>query len=69
MVMLSSEIDNRDTDGYGCGVNGVLSYFIKEKSLDASLGYTSVTLDNDYNNDDIDLNGFDMGVGLSIYLN
>ena len=72
ITMISGEENDVDIDGHGWLIGGGLSYFInKNISFDASLGYTSGTLeyDGDYSDNDIDSSGFGVGVGLSIYLN
>ena len=71
VTIISSERYNLDMSGFGWLIGGQLSYFINENiSFDTSLGYTSGTIENDNSvYADIDISGFGIGVGLSIYLN
>lgn len=56
-------------DGYGWNLGGQLSYFLNDYvSLDGSLDYVSLSLEEDSTKTEIDTTGFAAGVGLTVYL-
>lgn len=62
-----SEFDSVDADGWGWSVDGGAKYFINDHvSLNGSVGYASLSLEDDFNND-ADIKGFNFGVGFSLY--
>jgi len=57
-------------DGFGWVVGAQLSYFLTDAvSIDGSLVYTSLSLEEDETKTDVDSTGFGTGVGLTVYLN
>jgi len=63
----TAEFDNDDADGWGWQVGAGLKYFFTNSvSINGSLKYQSLSLEDDFNND-IDSSGFGVGIGLSMY--
>ncbi len=60
--------DGVTIDGNGWAVGGMISNFINDHmSVDASLVYESLSLEEDVSNTDVDLDGYTVGVGISVY--
>lgn len=74
VVMSSTElsgtsISTTKIDGFGWTIGGQLSYFLNDfVSLNGSLQYLSLSLEEDDTKTDVDTTGFGAGVGLSVYL-
>lgn len=67
VVYAEAEVDSIDADGWGWSVAGGAKYFINNHvSLNGSVGYASLSLEDDFNND-ADIKGFNFGVGFSLY--
>lgn len=60
--------DGTEFDGFGMNVGAGLSYFVHQiVSLDAMLGYRSVSFEDDAG-EEFDESGFGLGLGVSVYL-
>lgn len=60
--------DGVTIDGNGWAVGGIISNFINDyMSIDASLVYESLSLEEDVSDTDVDLDGYTVGVGISVY--
>lgn len=58
---------NNDADGFGWELSGKLSYYVIDSvSVDGSVGYSSLSMEDDFNNE-MDITGLSLGVGLSAY--
>ena len=63
----TAEVDNEDADGWGFQVGGGLKYFLTNSaSINAALTYQNLSMEADAGGD-LDMDGFNIGVGLSIY--
>lgn len=61
------EVDNADADGWAYQFGGGLKYFLTNSaSINGTLNYQKISLEDDFNND-IDVSGMSVGVGISIY--
>lgn len=62
-----AEVDDEDADGWGWQVGGGLKYFLTNSaSINAAVTYQSLSMEADAGGD-FDTDGFNVGVGLSIY--
>jgi hypothetical protein len=65
----SSSSSTNSDKGSGWSVGGQLSYFVNDfVSLNTTLRYTSTSMENNQYNYDTDTSGYNLGLGLSIYL-
>jgi opacity protein-like surface antigen len=61
-----AEVGSEDADGWGWQVGGGLKYFLTNSaSINAALRYQSLSMEDGAG--DVDTDGFNVGVGLSIY--
>lgn len=61
------KIGNDDADGWGFQIGGGVKYFpMKSASINATVSYQYIGLEDDYEND-YDASGVNFGIGLSIY--
>lgn len=69
LVMASRETEESSIDGFGWTLGGQYTYFLNDfVSLNGSLEYVSLSLEDDDSNNEFDNTSFRAGVGLSIYL-
>jgi len=69
-LISSSDADySGSNDGFGWGLGGGLSYFISDHvSVNGTVQYVYLKLEDDDTGVDMDSNGFGAGIGLSVYL-
>jgi opacity protein-like surface antigen len=65
----SNGFDVGSGDGFGWLVGAGISYFLADNvSVNAGIDYTSVTVEEDTTNLDLDISGFETGVGISVFI-
>lgn len=69
VVRASEENGDSTLEGFGWTLGGQFHYFLNDfVSLNGSLKYVSISLEDDDSNNELDNTSFRAGVGLSIYL-
>lgn len=65
----TSSLETVEADGFGWAVQGGLSYFVMESvSLNGGIAYSSLSMEIDTTNEDVDFTNLSIGVGISVYI-